>query len=382
MDLELTKEQQLIRDTIREYSKKEVGPRAEETDRESKFPQEQFDGLGPLGFLGALIPEAYGGSGIDKVSYLLGLEELAYGCASTSVTVAVHSSVAATPIVWFGTDDQKERFLPKLASGDTIGAFAVTEAEAGSDVAGIRTSAERDGDDWVLNGSKVFCTNGSKAGQLIVSAKTDPDADDPHHALSLFVVDADAEGFQVGGVEHKMGLRGSDTARLAFQDLRLDGDRLLGKPGEGFRQLMTVLNSSRLAIAAQANGITRRALDESVAYATERKQFGVPIGKHQSIAFRIADMATRLDAARLMTLKTAADEGRGELKPEEASMAKVLASGTCVWATNQCVQIHGGNGYIKDYVAERLMRDAKITEIYEGTNEIQRTIIGRALARA
>jgi alkylation response protein AidB-like acyl-CoA dehydrogenase len=380
VDFALTKEQELIRDTIREYSKKHVGPRAEQTDREARFPREQLEGLAPLGFLGALVPEEFGGTGIDKVSYCLALEELAYGCASTSVTVAVHTSVAVTPIAWFGSEEQKKRYLPPLAKGERIGAFALTEPEAGSDVTGIKTTAVRDGDAWVLNGSKVFITNGSHAGQLIVSAKTSPDAE-RHDALSLFIVESEDDGFEVGGAEHKMGLRGSDTARLAFNDVRLEADRLIGKEGEGFGMLMRVLNSSRLAIGAQANGITRRCLDEAVAYAKERKQFGVPIGKHQSIAFRLADMATRLDASRLMTLNAARMEDAGRLTPEAASMAKLISSETCVWASNQCVQVHGGNGYIKDYVAERLMRDAKIAEIYEGTSEIQRTIIGRALTK-
>jgi alkylation response protein AidB-like acyl-CoA dehydrogenase len=295
--------------------------------------------------------------------------------------VAVHTSVAVSPIVHHGTPEQKKRFLPPLASGKKIGAFAITEAEAGSDVSGIKTSAVADGDDWVINGAKVFITNGSYADHLVLAARTDPKAE-RHAGISLFVVDRDMDGFEVGGTEDKLGLRGSDTARLSFTDMRVPGDRMIGTPGQGFRILMQTLNSSRLAIGAQANGLTRRALDESISYANERKQFGRPIGKNQSIAFRIADMATRLDASRLLTLRSAVDEDNGRLRPERASMAKVFSSETCVWATNQCVQIHGGNGYIKDYVAERLMRDAKVTELYEGTSEIQRTVIGRVLAKA
>lgn len=379
MDFSLTKEQELIRDTMRAFSKKHVGPRAKRVDEEHEFPREAFDALKPLGFLGARIPQEYGGAGIDKVAYLLGLEELAYACASTSVTVGVHTSVAAEPILIAGSDEQKQRFLPPLASGEKIGCFALTEPGAGSDLTAIATSAKRSGSDYVLNGAKVFITNGSHAGQYVVTARTSPD---PHRGLSLFVVDRDTPGLDVGGAEEKLGLRGSDTARLSFVDMRVAADRRLGNEGDGFKVLMQVLNGSRLGIAAQAVGITRRALDESVAYAKSRKQFGVALAHHQMIQFYIADMATRLEAARLLTLRAAADEDRAELKPEVASMAKTLASDLAEWATNKAVQIHGGNGYIRDYVVERLMRDARITKIYEGTNEIQRLIIGRALTRA
>jgi butyryl-CoA dehydrogenase len=382
MDLEYTPEQRLIRDTIREFSKKVVGPLAERVDRESHFPEEALEGLAPLGFLGALIPPEYGGAGIDKVSYCLGLEELAYGCASTAVTVAVHTSVAVMPIVKSGTAEQKDKFLPPLAKGKRLGAFAITEAGAGSDVAGLATTAVRDGDGWTLNGSKVFITNGSKADQILVAAKTDAKAQRAHDAMGLFVVEKGTKGLGVGGTEHKLGLRGSDTARLTFDDCHVPSLNLIGEADSGFKTLMRVLNSSRLAISAQAIGIARRALDESIDYAKNRKQFGVPIGKHQSIAFRLADMATRIEAARLMTMRGAVEEDAGRLRPEHASMAKVLASETASWAANQAVQIHGGNGYLRDYVVERLMRDARVTEIYEGTSEIQRTIIGRALAKA
>lgn len=379
MDLSLTKEQELVRDTMREFSKKHVGPIAKRIDENHEFPMEVFEKLKPLGFLGALIPPEYGGAGLDHVSYLLGLEELAYGCASTAVSVGVHTSVAAHPIVLLGTEEQKKRFLPPLASGAKIGAFAITEPGAGSDLAGIQTKAERKGRDYVVNGSKVFITNGSYAGQLIVAART---SKDPHHGITLFVVDRDTPGFDVGGREDKMGLRASDTARLSFTDMRVPADRRLGAEGSGFHALMKVLNSSRLGISAHALGLTRRALDESLAYAKSRKQFGVPIAQHQAIQFYLADMATRLDAARLLVLRAASDEDRGELRPEAASMAKLLASEVAEWATNKAVQIHGGNGYIRDYVVERLFRDARVDKIYEGTSEIQRLIIGRALTRA
>ncbi|HLE48090.1 MAG TPA: acyl-CoA dehydrogenase family protein [Candidatus Thermoplasmatota archaeon] len=379
MDFNLTKEQELIRDTMRAFSKKHVAPIAKRLDEEHEFPHEVFEKLKPLGFLGARIPPEYGGAGIDKVAYLLGLEELAYACASTSVTIGVHTSVAAEPILIAGTDEQKKRFLPPLASGEKVGCFALTEPGAGSDVAALATTAKRDGRSYILNGAKVFITNGSHAGQYIVAARTSPDA---HRGISLFVVDRNTPGLEIGGSEEKLGLRGSDTARLSFVDMRVDADRLLGKEGDGFKILMEVLNGSRLGIAAQALGITRRALDESISYAKSRKQFGKPLAQHQIIQFYIANMATRLEAARLLTLKAATDEDRGELKPETASMAKVVASDLAEWATIKAVQIHGGNGYIRDYVVERLMRDARITQIYEGTNEIQRLIIGRALTKS
>ena len=379
MDLTLTKEQELIRDTIREFSKKHVGPMAKKIDETHEFPMEAFQQLRPLGFLGALIPPEYGGAGIDHVAYLLALEELAYGCASTAVTIGVHTSVAAHPILLLGTEEQKKRFLPPLASGEKMGAFALTEPGAGSDVAALKTTAERKGDGYIINGSKVFITNGSYADQIIVVARTSPDA---HKGLTLFVVDKQTPGLEVGGREEKMGLRASDTARLSFNDMRVDADRRLGAEGSGFHAIMKVLNSSRLGIAAHALGLTRRALDESLSYAKSRKQFGAPLAQHQMIQFYLADMATRYEAGRLMVLKAAADEDRGELKPETAAMAKLLATENAEWVTNKAVQIHGGNGYIRDYVVERLMRDARIDKIYEGTSEVQRLIIGRALTRA
>jgi len=379
VDLSLTPEQELIRNTVREFSKKEVGPRAAEWDRAQRTPLDVVRKLGPLGLLGALIPPEHGGAGLDKVSYLLALEELAYGDAGFSVGVAVHTSVAALPIVWFGTEEQKKRFLPPLASGERLGAFAVTEAQAGSDVSGIQTRAERKGDAYVLNGSKVFITNGSHADQVIVAARTKDG--DPHDSISLFVVERKTSGYEVGGHEEKLGLRSSDTARISFTDMRVPAANRLGEDGAGFRSLMRVLNSSRLAIAAQSLGIARRAMDEAIKYAKERKAFGSSLSKHQAIQFMIADMATQIEAARLMTMRAAASEDRGELRPEEASMAKLLASEMAVLVAEKAVQIHGGNGYIKDYAVERLMRDAPITRIYEGTSEMQKLIVARALAR-
>jgi acyl-CoA dehydrogenase len=380
VDLELTPEQALIRNTVREFSKKHVGPNAAAWDREGRFPLETLRQLGPLGLLGALVPPEFGGAGLDKVSYLLALEELAYGDAGFSVGVAVHTSVATQPIVWFGSDEQKRELLPDLASGRKLGAFAVTEAGAGSDLAAIQTRAERRGDTYVLNGSKVFITNGGYADRVVVAAKTGDG--EPHRAISLFVIDADMQGFARGRHEEKMGLRSSNTTSLTFTDVEVPAGRRLGREGEGFKLLMRVLNSSRLGIAAQSLGLSRRALDETLAYVRERKAFGGPIGKLQAVQFQVADMATRIEAARLLTYRAAAAEDRGEMRPEDASMAKLLASETATWCAETAVQLHGGNGYIKDYAVERIMRDAPITRIYEGTNEVQKLIVARALAKA
>jgi len=377
VDFRLTDEEDLIRRTVREYARTRVAPRAEALDRHGGFPTESLRELAGLGMLGPTIPESYGGAPVSKVAYHLMLEELAWACASTSVTWAVHTSVAASPIVAWATDAVKERFLPRLASGAWIGCFALTEPGAGSDVASMQTTAVRDGDEYVLNGSKVFITNGNHAGSAIVAAKTDPSAG--HKGISLFAVEADSPGFGKDGAEEKLGLHGSDTARISFTDLRVPAENLLGAEGKGFQQLMATLNGSRIGIAAQAVGIARRALDEATAYAKERVQFGVPIAQHQMIRFKLADIDTRVEAARLLVLKAAQAYDDGTLTPEMGSRAKLFASETATRATIEAVQVHGGNGYIKDYPVERLMRDAKVTEIYEGTSEIQRIVIARRL---
>jgi alkylation response protein AidB-like acyl-CoA dehydrogenase len=370
-------EEALVQKTVRELARGAVKERAARLDRESLFPHESLRDLAQLGMLGPTIPEEFGGAPISKVAYNLLLEELAWACASTSVTLAVHSSVAATPIVQWGSPELKQRFLPKLASGEWIGCFALTEPGAGSDVASLATTAVREGDEYVLNGSKVFITNGSHAGSAIVAAKTDPTAG--HKGISLFAVEAGSKGFGKDGHEEKLGLCGSDTARLSFTDLRVPAGNLLGRPGDGFRQLMQTLNGSRISIAAQAVGIAQRAFDEAVSYAKERVQFGKPIAANQAIQWKLADMDVRIEAARLLYLKAASEQDAGRLTPEMGSRAKLLASETATWATNQAVQVHGGNGYTMDYVVERLMRDAKVTEIYEGTSEIQRLVIARQL---
>ncbi|MGB1586410.1 MAG: acyl-CoA dehydrogenase family protein [Thermoplasmatota archaeon] len=379
MDFRLTDEEALIQKTVREFARGAVADRAEHLDRSGDFPHESLAELAGLGMLGPTIPEAYGGTPISKVAYNLLLEELAWACASTSVTVAVHTSVAASPIVQFGSDNVKQEFLPKLASGEWLGCFALTEPGAGSDVAALATTAVKDGDEYVINGDKVYITNGNHAGSAIVAAKTDTSAG--HRGISLFAVDCSTPGFNKDGHEHKMGLNGSDTARISFSDMRIPAENLLGNEGDGFKQLMTTLNGSRISIGAQAVGIAQRAFDESTAYAKERHQFGRPIATNQAIQWKLADMDTRIEAARLLYLKGAAAQDQGTLTPEMGSRAKLFASETATWASIEAVQIHGGNGYTKDYPVERIMRDAKITEIYEGTSEVQRIVIANQLLR-
>jgi len=377
VDFALGSDEALIQRTVRELARGPVAGRAARLDREGAFPTEALREMRELGLLGSTVPERYGGSPVSKVAYNLILEELAWACASTSVTVAVHTSVATLPIVHWGSDEVKERFLPKLASGEWLGCFALTEPGAGSDVASLATTAEQDGDEYVLNGSKLFITNGNHAQSAVVAAKTDPAAG--HRGISLFAVEASWKGFGQDGHEDKLGLRASDTARLSFTDLRVPAANMLGNPGEGFRLLMQTLNASRIGISAQATGIAQRALDESTAYAQERRQFGKPIAANQAIQWMLADMDVRVEAARLLYLKAARAEDAGTLTPELSARAKVFASETATWAATKAVQVHGGNGYTTDYVVERLLRDAKVTEIYEGTSEVQRMTIARRL---
>ena len=377
MDFNLTDEEQLIQKTVREFARGVVADRAEALDRDAGFPHATLSDLAGLGMLGCTIPEQYGGNPVSKVAYNLLLEELAWACASTSVTVAVHTSVAASPIVHWGSAATKQEFLPRLASGEWLGCFALTEPGAGSDVASLATTAIRDGDHYVLNGDKVFITNGNHAGSAIVAAKTDPKAG--HRGISLFAVDTSTPGYNKDGAEEKLGLHGSDTARISFSDLRVPAEHLLGAEGDGFKQLMHTLNGSRISIGAQAVGIAQRAFDEATAYAKERHQFGQPIAANQAIQWKLADMDTRIEASRLLYQKAASMQDQGLLTPEMGSRAKLFASETATWCGIEAVQIHGGNGYTTDYPVERLMRDAKITEIYEGTSEIQRMVIARQL---
>lgn len=380
MDLDLTPEQRLVRDTVRGYARNTLEKRGREMDRRHEFPAKALQELRALGLMGALVPTEYGGAALDKVSYCLALEELAWADASTCVTVAVHTSVATHPVMWFGSDHLKRTYLPKLAAGELFGCFAVTEPQSGSDIAGIATTSRREGDHYVLRGEKTFITNASHADFAIVAAKTAPEKG--HRGVSLFAVETAWKGVSAGEPEQKMGLRASDTGSLAFRDVRVPKANLIGAENDGFRMLMRVLNSSRVGIGAQATGIAQRALDEALWYAKDRHAFGVPIGAFQGLQWMLADVAVGIEAARLLTFNAATHEDQGTLGPAEASVCKVFASELATRAANAAVQVFGGSGYVTDYPVERLLRDARVTEIYEGTSEIQRMIVARSVLGA
>jgi alkylation response protein AidB-like acyl-CoA dehydrogenase len=377
MDYALTEEQRLVQQTARDFATREILPIAAALDEEHRFPAEIVHRLGELGMMGMIVPEAYGGAGMDSVSYVIALEEIARACAGTAVVMSVNNSLVCAPILRNGTESQKQRYLPPLASGREVGCYCLTEAAAGSDAASLRATARADGDAWVLNGTKIFVTNGVEASVCIVYARSDPG--EGARGISAFIVEKDRPGVRVGKVERKLGINASSTCEILFEDCRIPNDNLLGERGQGFKVALATLDGGRIGIAAQAIGIARATLEESVAYAKERKQFGRPIADFQAIQWKIADMATRIDAARLLMYRAAWLRDQGRRHTQEASMAKLLASETAMWATTQGIQILGGYGYIKDYPAERHFRDAKITEIYEGTSEIQRLVIARNL---
>jgi len=379
----LTEIQQEIQDLARGFAADEIAPHAAQWDRDACFPVAVGHRMGELGFLGMLIPEEYDGLGLDTLSYLLALEEIAAADASTAVLMSVHNSLPTQMLLHFGSEAQKERYLKPMARGEIIGAFALSEPEAGSDASSLRCQAVRDGDDWVLSGTKSWVTSGTFAGVIMVMARTDtPDARRGSRGISCFIVTPDLPGFHVGKKEDKMGLRASPTVQLNFDGLRVPAANLLGDEGQGFIYAMRSLDNGRLGIAAQAIGIARAALDASLDYAAERKQFGQPIREFQAIQFKLADMGARIASARALLHATAAAKDRGASTTMHSSMSKLLASETAMWVTTQAVQIFGGYGYVKDYPVEKLFRDAKITEIYEGTSEIQRIVIARELYAA
>lgn len=379
MRLSLTREQDLIRQTAKRFAEDVLKPLSEEMDASQDFPWQAVKALGKVGFLGMIAPREYGGSGADTVSYALAIEEISRVSAVAGVIMAVHNSVVTYPIVKWGTYEQRERYLPRMASGEWLGAFALTEPEAGSDAMAMRTMAEREGDGWLLNGSKIFITMGSVAEVVVVLARTAHE--NRSTDFTAFLVERGTPGFTYGTREKKMGITSSDTSELIFENAWIPDTCRLGDVGEGFRIAMASLDGGRIGIGAQAVGIAQAALDESVRYAKEREQFGRPIAKFQAIQWMIADMATRIEAARLLVLRAAQLKDRGKRFTKEASMAKLLASEVATWATIKAVQIHGGYGYTRDYPVERFMRDAKITEIYEGTSEIQRLVIARELIK-
>lgn len=377
MELSFTDEQLMIRAMVRDFAKNEIEPTAAQRDEEERFDRALFDKMGELGLTGIPWPEAYGGIGADFLTYAIVVEELSKVCASIGVTLSVHTSLVSWAIYKYGTEAQKVKFLLPLSQGLKLGAYSLTESGSGSDAGAMKTSAVRDGDSYVLNGSKLFVTSGGEADIYIVFAMTN--AQIKQGGCSAFIVEKGTPGFLFGRKERKLGIRSSPTLELRFDNCRVPADHLLGKEGEGFRIAMKSLDGGRIGIAAQALGIAQGALDASIGYAKQRQQFGKPIAQQQAIAFKLADMATQIEAARLLTYQAAWRESKGISYGKEAAIAKLFASDTAVAVTTQAVQIFGGYGYTKDYPVERYMRDAKVTQIYEGTNEIQRIVISRML---
>jgi alkylation response protein AidB-like acyl-CoA dehydrogenase len=376
----LTEQQRAVVDLARRFAADEIAPHAARWDRESYFDRSVAEKLGALGFLGMMIPEEWDGLGLDTLTYLMALEEIAVADASTAVLMSVHNSLPTQMLLNFGTDEQRERFLRPMARGEKIGAFALSEPEAGSDASSLVCKAERDGDDWLLTGTKSWVTSGSEADVIIVIARSTP-LKDTHKSrgISAFIVTPDLPGFHVGKKEDKMGLRASPTVQLNLDAMRVPGANLLGEEGQGFGYAMRSLDHGRLGIAAQAVGIARAALEHSLDYAAQRMQFGRPIRDFEAIQFKVADMGARIASTRALLHATAAAKDRGESTTLYGSMSKLLASETAMWVTQQAVQIFGGYGYVKDYPVERFFRDAKVTEIYEGTSEVQRIVIARQL---
>jgi alkylation response protein AidB-like acyl-CoA dehydrogenase len=376
----LTEEQFSIQAVARDFAQREIAPHSAAWDRDAYFEPTLIPKLGELGFLGMMIPEQYDGMGLDTLTYLVALEEIAIVDASVAVTLSVHNSLPTSMLLRWGTEEQKQKYLKPMARGERLGVFCLSEPEAGSDAASLTCQAVRDGDEWVLNGTKSWVSSGGYSGVALVMARTDkPGNRHGARGISAFIVTPDMPGFKVGKKEDKMGLRSSATVQLVFDNLRVPAANLLGKEGMGFVYAMQSLDNGRLGISAQAIGIAEAALRHSAAYAAERKQFGKPIKEFQAIQFKLADMATRISASRALLHAAATAKDRGEPITQFGSMAKLMASETAMWATTQAIQIFGGYGYVKDYPVERLFRDAKVTEIYEGTSEIQRVVIARQL---
>jgi len=367
----------MIQNMVRDFSREVVAKTAEERDRTKAFPAENLKKMGDLGLMGMMVPQEYGGQGLDTISYVLALSEIAYSCASTAVVMSVHNSIVSESVAKFATEVQKRMYLPKLSRAEMIGAFALTEPQAGSDPAAQRTTAVREGDHYLINGTKRFITSGKNCGLAIVTAKTD--VSEGHKGISAFIVEKGTEGFQVGREEDKMGLRASDTTDLIFDNCRVPIENMLGKEGDGFKIAMTGLDGGRIGIAAQAIGVAQAALDIAVAYAKEREQFGEKISKFQGLRWIIADMATEIEASRQLMFSAAAMKDRGENFTAQASMAKLFASEMVNRITAQALQIHGGYGVTKEYAIERMYRDCRVFTIYEGTSEIQRIVISNSI---
>ncbi len=375
MNFDLTEEQEAVRDAAREFAEKELLPGVIERDNEQRFPAEQIKKMGELGFMGMMVSPKYGGGGMDSVSYVLAMEEISKIDASASVCMSVNNSLVCWGIENYGSEEQKQKYLPRLASGEQIGAFCLSEPEAGSDATSQRTTAEDKGDHYLLNGTKNWITNGSTASVYLVIAQTHPEL--KHKGINCLIVERGMEGFVVGKKEDKLGIRGSDTHSLMFTDVKVPKENRIGEDGFGFTFAMSTLNGGRIGIASQALGIAAASLERSVAYAKERKAFGKEIAQHQAIQFKIADMALKVESARLLCLKAASLKDAKKDYAQASAMAKLYASQVAMENSIEAVQIHGGYGFVKEYHVERFMRDAKITQIYEGTSEIQRIVISR-----
>ncbi|WP_339666296.1 acyl-CoA dehydrogenase family protein [Maribacter arcticus] len=377
MDFSLTEEQKLIQQAARDFAQTELLPEVIERDDAQRFPKEQVEKLGELGFLGMMVDPKYGGSGLDTLSYVLAMEELSKIDASTSVVVSVNNSLVCWGLEKYGNEEQKEKYLTKLSTGEIIGAFCLSEPEAGSDATSQKTTAIDMGDHYILNGTKNWITNGSSASVYIVIAQTDKEK--KHRGINALIVERGAEGFEIGPKENKLGIRGSDTHSLMFNDVKVPKENRIGEDGFGFKFAMKTLAGGRIGIAAQALGIAAGAYELALKYSQERKAFGTQISNHQAIAFKLADMHTEIQAARLLVYQAAMDKDNGKDYDLSGAMAKLYASKVAMETTVEAVQIHGGNGFVKDYHVERLMRDAKITQIYEGTSEIQKIVISRSI---
>lgn len=371
-------QQTMIRDMARGFAAERLAPNAQAWDREHRFPREALAQMGELGFMGMLVPEEFDGAGVDHVAYALAIEEIAAGDGATSTIMSVHNSVGCMPILKFGTDAQKDRFLKPMARGRLLGAFCLTEPQAGSDASALKTRARREGDRWVLNGTKQFITSGKNGDVAIVFAVTDPAAG--KRGISAFIVPTSTPGYQVARIEEKLGQHASDTAQITFEDMALDDGLMLGQEGEGYKIALSNLEGGRIGIAAQSVGMARAAFEAAQRYAGERETFGVKIRNHQAVAFRLADMATKLEAARLLYLQAAQLRDAGLPCLKEAAMAKLFASEMAEAVCSAAIQIHGGYGYLRDFPVERIYRDVRVCQIYEGTSDIQRLVIARQLA--
>ncbi len=377
MDFELSQDHKVLQSSVRDFVEKEIKPLAIQIDENHKIPDELVQKMSAMGLLGSYLPEAYGGAGLDILSYAIVVEEVSKACASSGVLISAHTSLGCDPILQFGSEEQKKKYLPSLAAGGKIGCFLLTEPEAGSDVAGLASTYQKDGDHYVINGNKIFVTNGGYRGTGIVFASMDRSL--KHKGISAFIVDLASEGVELLRNETKLGIRGSYTTAFAFNNLRVPAEALLGSEGQGFKIAMETLNGGRIGIAAQALGIAEGAFERALAYSKERKQFGNPISELQAIQFKLADMYTRIETSKLIVYRSAWLKDNKKPYAAESAMSKLYASETAAYVTKEAIQIHGGYGYVTEYEVERMYRDAKITEIYEGTSEVQRLIISRAL---